>query len=154
MPIRSALARLALRDAERMEHRLISELRALHQRSEDPATRHVIQRILAEEEKHLRRLEAARGELPAAPEASVTPPESASEPWPPLRIQGAEICDQLRSLVEVEEASATFYELLAQRALLRPVREVFATLACEERAHAETMRHHLRRLCADPPEAD
>lgn len=153
MPIRNAIARLAIADARRFEQQALERLRAILDDCPDDSTRTVIAEIFREEESHLAHLdEACRGMPACAAPAPVEPPApGATPPLPPAPPPEGPICQKLRSLLAMEEASIHFYAFLGERTLIPVVRDIFRHITDEERAHAAKLRAHIDRLCG--PEA-
>ena len=145
MPFREAIARLALRDARRFEMQTAAMLRRILATCHDNATRTVLQEITAEEQQHLQRLEGAAGESQTS--APGPPPELPKMPESPdSRLPEGTVHEKLRAVLKKEEASATFYHLLAERTLIPAVREVFKEIAAQEKRHAERLAELIRRL--------
>ena len=146
MPFREALAKLALSDAARFERETAETLRGILASCRDERLRRALEEILAEEEAHC---SAIRKEL-ARRAPGKQPPQEERERLP--RAPNAtvsvsdDVCKALRRLLEKEEASATFYTLLAERTPIPAVRDVFLGIAAAERGHAAKLAALARRL--------
>jgi len=139
MSIRSAIERIALSDARRLETRIAAMLRWILKSCEHPETRAVLANLIAGEEEHLSHLDALNPTEHVAPETTDKSPD--------VRPNGDTVCDMLRDVLRRESAAVTFYELLAERTPVPPVKEVFSRIAAEEKEHVAQLDAEIRRLC-------
>lgn len=148
MPFRDAISRLAVADARRFELQMAAMLEEILKSCADESSRSVIREIISEETDHLQRLETLaplgekrssplppeeREKLPAAPDTLVPPAGST--------------CEMLREVLKKEEASVTFYALLAERTPIPAIKDVFKQIADAERGHVAKLSDHVHRLC-------
>jgi rubrerythrin len=154
MSFRNALARIVLADARRFEVETAAMLRDILPHCADPAARRVVEEILAEEEAHAVRLsevsagvKAAKAEPSAAERAALPAVPSVA----PVACAGPacskDVCDRLRDVLAKEEASVRFYSLLADRALIPSVRNLFREIAEQERGHARKLAAVVGPMC-------
>ncbi len=138
------IMRLVVQDARRFEigeTRMLQELRAT---CTDDLMRKALDEILSEEQGHLRELDELAGHELTTTELKEEMPGS-----PGTGLPCGDTRAKLREFLKREEAAVTFYELLAARSPLPPVRRVFKNIAAAERAHVEKMTRHIRRICED-----
>ena len=145
MPFRETIAHLALRDARRFEIQSAAMLRRILTTCPDNATRMVLEEIMAEEQQHLQRLEEAAEESRTS--SAEPPPDLPKMPESPdSRLPEGSVYEKLRAVLKKEEASAAFYNLLAERTLIPSVRAVFKGIAAQENRHAERLAERIRLL--------
>lgn len=147
MPFRDAIARLALSDARRFEVQTVSMLNEILESCPDDATRQLVRDLIQEEESHIRALEQT---LPSVKPSPVSAPPEEKKKIPPLpdtSHTAGSVCQRLADVLKKEEASVTFYSLLAERTLIPAVRDVFRGIADGERGHARKLAEHIRRVC-------
>lgn len=98
--------------------------------------------LASEEDGHLARLR----NLPEKEKAATAAPSSQLNRVSETRqLNDPRSPDTVRELIRHEEATADFYQYLANRTLIPAAREVFATLAEEEKNHAERLTEALRK---------
>lgn len=136
MSIRDAIERIALADARRFELRVLALQRQLLERCEDEKTCRVIQEIVDEEDAHIERLDRLAGAGHEKIKAGRTP-----------ELKGETVCEMLREILEMEQSSVAFYNLLADRTPLPAVKRVFREIADAEKDHEEKLAAHVREVC-------
>ena len=142
MSIRNAIERLAVADALRFEIHTAAMLRKALDVCTDPQVRLVLQEIIAEEEEHLQSLDEL---LPPDTDRTRCAPAEETRKAPPL--PRGPVCDILRAVLKREEASVTFYALLAERTPVPAIRRIFEQTAQSERGHVAKLAEHVHRVC-------
>ncbi len=131
------LARVVLRAAAEFEHAAAADYRKLARHAATPAMQAMFTNLALAEEAHYERLTHARdshGETPLTAEVVTSHPEEALK----HDVAGAEY-PVLEHAIEHEEATAAFYEALAEDTPIPALRRIFLSLASEERQHAGTL---------------
>ena len=110
--------------------------------SAPPRLAALLSTLASEEDGHLARLrnlpekEKAATAAPSSELRRVSETRSFADPRSP---------DTVKELIRHEEATAAFYQYLANRTLIPAAREVFAGLAEEEQSHAQRLAEALRK---------
>jgi len=137
------ILKVVVQDARRLERAEARMLEKLRSGCTDASLAITLDQILGEERGHLRQLNALAGDETPGPEGA----GEAADPGTLRPLPAGAICEDLRAFLRREESAATFYELLAERSPLPPIRRAFRDMAMAERSHAEKMLRHIRRIC-------
>ncbi len=128
------LARVVLRAAAEFEHAAAADYRELTRQAATPALQAMFTNLALAEDAHYERLTHARdshGETPITAGVVTSHPEEVLK----HDVAAAE-APVLEHAIEHEEATAAFYEALAEDTPLPALRRIFLSLASEERQHA------------------
>ena len=131
------LARVVLRAAAEFEHAAAADYRELARQATTPAMQALFTNLALAEEAHYEKLTRAgesHGESPLTAEVVNGHPEAE------LKHDVAKAEDPvLEHAIAHEEATAAFYEALAEDTPIPALRRIFLSLAAEEHQHAATL---------------
>jgi rubrerythrin len=137
-PPTGMLARVVLRAAAEFEHAAAADYRQLASQATTPAMQALFNTLAKAEDDHYGRLMkagSAHGETPIASETVTEHPKG------DLQHDVSRSNDPiLEHAIAHEEATAAFYEGLANETAIPPLRRIFLSLAAEEHQHAATLR--------------
>lgn len=131
------LACVVLRAAAEFEHATAADYRELARHADTPAMQAMFTNLALAEEAHYERLThagARHGETPITAEVLIEHPEDKLK----HDVAGAED-PVLEHAIAHEEATAAFYEALAEDTPIPALRRIFQSLAAEERQHAAAL---------------
>ncbi len=139
MSLRDAVERLLLADATRFERRILAMMEAVLARCSEPRTCTLIEELIAEEHQHLASLDAVSED--AADECEDATLKSG------YLFKGETVCEMLREISQKEQASITFYALLADRTPVPGIRHAFQQIAEGEKGHVKRLAEHILAIC-------
>jgi rubrerythrin len=147
MTLKDSITRMAVEDARRFEIETADFLRELRDSCGNVELRQTLDGLVAEETQHLAMLEefAPSSKLPHAAQHEM--PSATPLPF-------AATCARLKEVLAKEEASVTFYALLAERTPVPPLKRLFSRIADMERGHVEKIRTAVRHACPDCPRGE